>query len=291
MTGSRIEIDGVSKSYGEGPARREVLVDVNLEIRVGEFLAIVGFSGSGKTTLVSMIAGLTKPDTGTIRIDGRPVTGPGVDRGIVFQNYSLLPWMTVRKNVELSAKRKLGNAGREEVREYVERFVRTVGLGPAIDKYPRELSGGMRQRVAFARALALDPAVLLLDEPLSALDALTRARLQDELVKTWSESGKTVVMVTNDVDEALIVADRIVPLDPGPHATLGPAFPVDLDRPRDRSALNADERFVRLRNAVSGYLAEASRGAGSAAAAARIPELPDLAPAGDRRYAESRTGV
>jgi nitrate/nitrite transport system ATP-binding protein len=249
-----LELKGVSKAYGEASGRTAVLKDIDLTVAEGEFVAIVGFSGSGKTTLISTIAGLTMPDRGEVLLKGKPVTGPGPDRGVVFQSYSLMPWLTVYGNVALavdSAFKGLSRAARDErVRHYID----MVGLTPAIDRRPAELSGGMRQRVAVARALAMSPDILLLDEPLSALDALTRAKLQDEIERIWEDDRKTVILITNDVDEALLLADRIVPLKPGPDATFGPAFKVDLPRPRDRTAMNHDEAFKKLRGEVTQYL-------------------------------------
>jgi nitrate/nitrite transport system ATP-binding protein len=271
-----LEIKGLSKSYGEGARRTEVLADIDLDVAEGEFIAIVGFSGSGKTTLISAIAGLLRPDTGTISVRGKPIAGPGPDRGVVFQSYSLMPWLSVRANVALAVDavhRGLPKAEREAI---VRRYVDMVGLSHAIDRRPAELSGGMRQRVAVARALSTQPEILLLDEPLSALDALTRAKLQDELAEISQKERKTIVLITNDVDEAILLADRIVPLRPGPKATLGPSFDVRLARPRDRGELNSDAEFIRLRNEVTAYLmdAGAERGGGQET----VVSLPNVLP-------------
>ncbi|TWT70592.1 ABC transporter ATP-binding protein [Crateriforma conspicua] len=247
-------VRNVSKGYGSGATRVGVLNGINLNLREGEFLAVVGFSGSGKTTLAQLLAGLVKPDSGEITMDGEPVTGPGPERGLVFQNYSLLPWLTVRGNIALSVDRVFQSWSKTQRREHVDRFVELVGLTHAIHRRPHELSGGMRQRVSLARTLAMKPKVLLLDEPLSALDALTRSVMQDEILKIWQEEKQTCLMITNDVDEAILVADRIVPLNPGPDAGLGPAFTVGLERPRDKTELNHNERFKHLRNAVTNYL-------------------------------------
>jgi nitrate/nitrite transport system ATP-binding protein len=275
-----IEMRGVSKGYGEGQQRVEVLDSVDLSIGRGEFVAIVGFSGSGKTTLLALLAGLQRPDSGSIALNGRPITGAGPDRGVVFQNYSLLPWLSVYGNVALATDQVFARATREERDARVRRYVEMVGLLPAIDKKPLQLSGGMRQRVAVARALAADPEVLLLDEPLGALDALTRATLQGEIARIWAEERKTVLLVTNDVDEGILLADRIVPLTPGPRATLGPEFQVPLERPRRRAELNHDPRFRRIRNDVLGYLtAVRERTAAPGARCESAPELPDLRPA------------
>jgi nitrate/nitrite transport system ATP-binding protein len=245
-----LELKNVSKSYGAA----EVLGDVNLAIDEGEFVAIVGFSGSGKTTLIAAIAGLIAPDGGEIMLKGKPVLEAGPDRGVVFQSYSLMPWLTVFGNVALAvdalAKGKSAAERRAQTLEYIE----MVGLSHAADRRPAELSGGMRQRVAVARALAMNPEILLLDEPLSALDALTRAKLQDEIEAIWRRERKTVVLVTNDVDEALLLADRIIPLTPGPNATLGREFKVNIPRPRERTTLNHDPLYRHLRAEITQYL-------------------------------------
>ncbi|TJY58174.1 ATP-binding cassette domain-containing protein [Sinimarinibacterium sp. CAU 1509] len=254
----RLELRNVAKAYGAGTRRSEVLKNINLQIKEGEFVAIVGFSGSGKSTLISLIAGLIAPDQGEVLAGGKAVTGPGPDRGVVFQNYSLMPWMTVRENVALAVDQVFGAESRAQRAARVEKYVGMVGLTPAMAKRPAELSGGMRQRVAVARALAMSPDILLLDEPLSALDALTRAKLQDEIIQIWDQEKKTCVLITNDVDEGLIMADRIIPLNPGPGATFGPEFIVDLPRPRDRRAMNHDPAFIRLRKDVTQYLIDAA---------------------------------
>jgi nitrate/nitrite transport system ATP-binding protein len=252
--GAALELKGVGKSYGAGRGRAEVLANVNLTVGEGEFVAVVGYSGAGKTTLMNMIAGLLAPDAGAVLAGGKPVTGPGPDRGVVFQNYSLLPWLTAYENVLLAVDAVFPDWTADKKREHAERHLALVNLAKARDKRPSELSGGMRQRVSVARALAMDPKVLLMDEPLGALDALTRATLQDEIGKIWQADSKTVLLITNDVDEALLLADRIVPLSAGPAATLGPSIEVDIPRPRDRKAMNHDERFKRARNRVIEYL-------------------------------------
>jgi nitrate/nitrite transport system ATP-binding protein len=271
-----LELNDVAKGYGEGAARSEVLAGIDLAIDEGEVVAIVGFSGSGKTTLISTIAGLIQPDAGEVRFKGEKVTGAGHDRGVVFQSYSLMPWLSVRDNVALAVDAVFARETRAEKDARIGRYVEMVGLAHAVDRKPAELSDGMRQRVAVARALAMSPDILLLDEPLSALDALTRAKLQDEIEAIWSKEKKTVVLITNDVDEAILLADRIIPLTPGPKATLGPEFKVDLPRPRDRTAMNHDERFKRLRNEVTRYLMEV--GIENRADDADGPALPDVTP-------------
>ena len=246
-----LELKHVSKSYGSGTGVTHVLADLNLTIREGEFVAILGFSGSGKTTLISTIAGLVTPDTGEVLMRGKPVTAPGPDRGLVFQSYSLMPWLSVHGNIMLAVETVFPKASAAEREARVAKYIDMVGLSHARDRKPAELSGGMRQRVGIARALAMSPEVLLLDEPLSALDALTRAKLGEEIERIWEEDKKTVVLITNDVDEALLLADRVIPLTVGPGATLAKEFVIDLPRPRDRSASNHDPEFKRLRNEIT----------------------------------------
>jgi nitrate/nitrite transport system ATP-binding protein len=245
-----LELKAVCKSYGG----TSILNNINLSIKEGEFVAIVGFSGSGKTTLISTIAGLIQADSGEVLKQGAPITAPGPDRGVVFQNYSLMPWLTVFENVALAVDEIFKDWSAEQRRAHTEKYVRMVNLGAAMDKKPSELSGGMRQRVNVARALAANPDILLLDEPLSALDALTRGNLQDEILQIWAQEKKTVILITNDVDEAIYMADRVIPLNPGPDATFGPDFYINIERPRDRTALNHNAEFKRLRGEITRYL-------------------------------------
>jgi nitrate/nitrite transport system ATP-binding protein len=270
---AKLELKGVSKSFGEGAARREILSDINLTIEDREIVAIVGYSGVGKTTLISLIAGLVQPDKGTIELDGKPIRGPGRDRGVVFQNYALLPWLTAYQNVALSVDEAFPEVPADKRRQRVTETLALVNLSAAHDKRPRELSGGMRQRVAIARALAMDPEVLLLDEPFGALDALTRGTLQKEVENIFRREKKTMVMVTNDVEEAVLLADRIVPLSLGPSAKLGPEVQVALPRPRDKKELATCLDAKRLRVQVIDYLlgeAQAKREARSQAKTAKV---------------------
>ncbi|MCP9236569.1 ABC transporter ATP-binding protein [Lewinella sp. JB7] len=249
-----IEFRNVSQWYGEGESRTEVLSDINLSIAEGEFLAIVGFTGSGKTTLVNLMTGLLRPSSGQVLYRGQPIKGPAPERGIIFQNYSLLPWYTVYQNVALAVDQVYPDWSKDRREGHIRTFVEMVGLSHAIDKFPSELSGGMRQRVSIARVLATDPDLLLMDEPLGALDALTRGNLQDEILRIWSANRRTAVLITNDVDEGIFMADRILPLDPGPAAGLGPEFRIDLARPRDKTDLNHDPNFKRVRTEILNYL-------------------------------------
>jgi nitrate/nitrite transport system ATP-binding protein len=271
-----LELKNVSKSYGVGRQRTEVLSDINLSIEEGEFVAIVGFSGSGKTTLISAIAGLITPDHGEILLKGSAITGAGPDRGVVFQSYSLMPWLSVQGNVALAVDAVFADLTPAQREALVDKYIERVGLSHASDRRPAELSGGMRQRVAVARALATNPEILLLDEPLSALDALTRAKLQDEIEAIWRQQRKTVVLVTNDVDEALLLADRIIPLKPGPNATLAREFKVDIPRPRDRMALNHNKAYQQLRAEITQYLIDF--GAQRSASVAEGVQLPEVVP-------------
>ena len=245
-----LELKNVSKSFGNMP----VLKDVNLSIGKGEFVAIVGFSGAGKTTLISLMAGLLKPTSGSLKLNDQEITGPGPERGIVFQNYSLLPWLSVFENILLAVESVNPDWTAQQRNEHVEKYIAMVNLTPARNKKPGELSGGMRQRVSVARALAMEPEILLLDEPLSALDALTRATLQDEIASIRTKHQKTVVLITNDPDEGIYLADRIIPLTAGPGATLGPSFTVDIPHPRNRKAINHDAHFKQLRRDVTEFL-------------------------------------
>jgi nitrate/nitrite transport system ATP-binding protein len=249
-----LALHGVSKAFGAGPARRSVLSNLDFALGAGEFVAILGFSGTGKTTMLQVMAGLLAPDTGHVEMDGAPAREPGPDRALIFQSYALLPWATALENVQLAVDAVARGASRAERRERALHFLQLVGLEAASQRRPHELSGGMRQRVAVARALALEPRILLLDEPLSALDALTRASLQVEIARIWERDRTSAVLVTNDVDEALLLADRVLPLTP--RGSFGPAFPVALPRPRDRAALNHDPAFRKLRNEITAYLVE-----------------------------------
>ncbi|KPM48233.1 ABC transporter ATP-binding protein [Jiulongibacter sediminis] len=273
---SILSINNVSKSYGSGSSKVDVLKNINLEVENGEFLAIVGFSGSGKTTLMQMLAGLVQPDRGEIIFKGEKVTGPSAERGMIFQNYSLLPWLTVYENVALSVNAIYKDKSKVIKDRIIRESVEMVNLTPAINKKPKELSGGMRQRVSVARALAVDPELLLMDEPLSALDALTRGNLQDEILNIWSKNKRTAILITNDVDEGILMADRIIPLDPGPNATFGPEFKIDLERPRDKTAMNHDPRFKQIRNNIIEYLMDIGEGRKSTETEEFI--LPDLQP-------------
>ncbi len=257
-----LELNRVTKSYGPRPVLREV----SFTVEPGECVCIVGYSGSGKTTLINLIAGLTTPNAGDIIFDGRRLNGPALDRALIFQNYSLLPWLSAQRNVELAVAQCMPGASAADITERALRYLRMVKLEHALDRRPGELSGGMRQRVALARGLAMEPKILLLDEPLGALDALTRAELQDEFVRIQRQEKRSMLMITNDVDEAIMLADRIMPLSAGPGATLGQPVPVEVKRPCNRQQLNLDPAYQTARKAVLNYLlANGPRGVAKAA--------------------------
>ena len=236
-------------------ARFEALRDISLDVSRGEFVSLIGHSGCGKTTLLNLAAGLLRPTSGFLLLNNKEISGPGPERGVVFQNHSLLPWLTCAGNVHLAVERVFGE--REPKAELAERTraaLALVGLSQAAAKYPDEISGGMKQRVGIARALAMEPKVLLLDEPFGALDALTRAHLQDELMAIVAKTGSTVVMVTHDVDEAVLLSDRIVMMTNGPAATIGAILEVGLAKPRERLALATHPRYIQCRREVLEFL-------------------------------------
>jgi len=272
-----LSLRGVTKSYVDASGTRtEVLGGLDLDVADGEFVAVLGFSGSGKTTLVSAMAGLIDIDHGQILLRDQPIDGPGTDRGVVFQSYSLMPWLTVEGNIALAVDAVHNELSKADRKSLTDETIELVGLSHAADRTVAQLSGGMRQRVAVARALAGKPEILLMDEPLSALDALTRARLQDEIERIRSQDRRTMVLITNDVDEALLLADRVAVLERGPAAKIGRWFDVEFARPRDRTKLSSDLAYAAARNDIVAYLdsmnteAAATTGTGVA--------LPDVNP-------------
>ena len=272
-----LELENVNFGFGPASSRYEVFTGASLSVEQNEFVAVIGFSGSGKSTLISLLAGLEKPDSGQVRMKGGDIGEPGPDKGIMFQNYSLLPWLSVYGNIELAVKQVFPEMKSGERKDYIQRYIDMVSLTGSEWKLPGELSGGMRQRLSLARTLSMQPEVLLLDEPLSALDALTRSVLQDEIIRIWEEDRRTVVMITNDVDEAVIMADRIVPLTPGPSASFGREFEVGLARPRDRATLNFNPDFKALRNEVTKYMMQLNDEAKELSIVDELP-LPDIEP-------------
>ncbi|MBI5911553.1 MAG: ABC transporter ATP-binding protein [Betaproteobacteria bacterium] len=231
------------------------LADISLALDQGEFVSLIGHSGCGKSTLLNLVAGLIKPSSGAMILAGREIAGPGPDRGVVFQNHSLLPWLTCFDNVHLAVERVFGGGeSRADLKARTRRALELVHLGDAESKFPHEISGGMKQRVGIARALSMEPKMLLLDEPFGALDALTRAHLQDELLRIVAATGSTVFMVTHDVDEAVLLSDRVVMLTNGPAAGIGEILAIDLPRPRERLALASHPRYLQYRKAVLQFL-------------------------------------
>lgn len=250
-----VELTAVSKHFDTKKGRFQALADVNLSIARGEFVALIGHSGCGKSTVLNLIAGLLDANEGGLICNGREIDGPGPERAVVFQNHSLLPWMTCFGNVHLAVEKVFGaRENKAQLKARTEQALNMVGLSHAMHKHPNEISGGMKQRVGIARALAMEPKVLLMDEPFGALDALTRAHLQDELLRIVGQTQSTVVMVTHDVDEAVLLSDRIVMMTNGPAATVGEILAVDLPRPRDRLALANDPQYHGYRTAVLEFL-------------------------------------
>ncbi|KQP20928.1 ABC transporter ATP-binding protein [Pseudorhodoferax sp. Leaf265] len=250
-----IEIQGVEQAFSTPRGRFLALQGINLTVAKGEFVALIGHSGCGKSTLLNLIAGLTRPTQGTLLCANKEVAGPGPERAVVFQNHSLLPWLTCFENIHLGVERVFGaKETKAQLKERTEAALALVGLTPATHKRPGEISGGMKQRVGIARALAMEPKVLLMDEPFGALDALTRAKLQDELLTIVQKTQSTVVMVTHDVDEAVLLSDKIVMLTNGPAATIGEVLAVALPRPRNRVELAEDRDYVMYRKAVIDFL-------------------------------------
>jgi nitrate/nitrite transport system ATP-binding protein len=250
-----IRVENAEMVFETRKGRFHALHDINLSIRQGEFVSLIGHSGCGKSTLLNLIAGLLKPSAGVLLCDRREIAAPGPERAVVFQNHSLLPWLTCAENVHLAVERVF--AAREtkaQLKARTESALELVGMSHALTKRPHEISGGMKQRVGIARALAMEPKVLLLDEPFGALDALTRARLQDELLKIVARTRSTVVMVTHDVDEAVLLSDRVVMMTNGPAATIGQVMDVPLPRPRERVALAEDRAYVHCRKEVLDFL-------------------------------------
>ncbi len=250
-----VKVENVGMAFETKKGRFVALQDVNLQIRTGEVVSLIGHSGCGKSTLLNLIAGLTLPTSGVMLCNGREIAGPGPERAVVFQNHSLLPWLTCFENVYLAVERVFGTKeGKPKLKERTAAALEMVHMSHAAQKLPHEISGGMKQRIGIARAFAMEPKILLMDEPFGALDALTRASLQDELIGVMEKTGATVVMVTHDVDEAVLLSDRVVMMTNGPAATIGEILEVKLPKPRDRLALAHDTHFVECRGAILEFL-------------------------------------
>ncbi len=254
---AHLEISGVSIEFPTPNGPFQALDNVNLKIKKGEFISLIGHSGCGKSTVLNIVAGLYQATKGGVLLDSKVVTEPGPERAVVFQNHSLLPWLTTYQNVELAVKQVFkGKKSKAEMKEWIEHNLSLVHMSHALDKRPDEISGGMKQRVGIARALAMEPSVLLMDEPFGALDALTRAHLQDSLMEIQATLGNTVIMITHDVDEAVLLSDRIVMMTNGPSATVGEVLDIELERPRDRIALADHEKYNSYRQQVLSFLYE-----------------------------------
>ena len=260
MSNAYLSISRIDMTFARGGAVNHVLKGIDLEVARGEFISLIGHSGCGKSTVLNIVAGLLRATSGGVILDGREVNAPGPDRAVVFQNHSLLPWLTVRENVQLAVDKIFrGTRSVAQRRDWVLHNLDMVNMSHALDRLPSEISGGMKQRVGIARALAMEPKVLLLDEPFGALDALTRAHLQDEVIRIQAELGNTVLMITHDVDEAVLLSDRVVMMTNGPAATVGQIMRVDLERPRNRIALAEDPVYNHCRQEILAFLYEKQR--------------------------------
>ena len=259
MVKPHLELTQVGIDFPTPKGPFTALKDVNLKIKQGEFISLIGHSGCGKSTVLNIVAGLHQATSGGVILDRKEVTEPGPDRAVVFQNHSLLPWLSVFKNVELAVKQTRKGASKKDIKEWVAHNLELVHMTHAMDKLPSEISGGMKQRVGIARALAMEPKVLLMDEPFGALDALTRAHLQDSLMEIHGQLGNTVIMITHDVDEAVLLSDRIVMMTNGPEATVGEILDIELPRPRDRLVLADDKLYNHYRHEVLTFLYEKQR--------------------------------
>ena len=279
-----LKVEGLAKTY---PGSTEPVFDgVNFHVAQGEFVCIIGHSGCGKTTILNVLAGLESASTGNVFMDQREVAGPSLDRGVVFQGHALMPWLSVRKNIAFAVRSKWPDWSRAQVDAQVEKYVTLVGLNSAIDKKPSALSGGMKQRVGIARAFAIEPRMLLLDEPFGALDALTRGTIQDELLRICAQTHQTVFMITHDVDEAILLADRIMLMSNGPQARVAEIVKNTMSRDRQRASLHHDPQYYRIRNHLVDFLVARSKDLSHGRAPAQPVEVsPGLDPADEPRPA------
>jgi nitrate/nitrite transport system ATP-binding protein len=274
MTNAFLKVENLSKKFNSTP----VFENINFSLSKGEFVCIIGHSGCGKSTILNTLAGLDTASSGTIFMDGREIAGPGLERGVVFQSHALMPWLTVLENITFAVKSKWPQWSRQQIEEHANTYIDLVGLAHASLKKPHELSGGMKQRVGIARAFSIQPKMLLLDEPFGALDALTRGVIQDELIKIWSATRQTVFMITHDIDEAILLADRIFLMTNGPYAQLAEIVDVPLERPRSRSDINLMPAYYPVRNYLLDFLIKRSeaRPASATASPTKIVTFPAL---------------
>lgn len=250
-----LQLDRIHKTFQlPGGKEYKAVTNVSIDIKKNEIISIIGHSGCGKSTLLNMIAGLDAQSQGNIILNNKEITGPGPERAVVFQNHSLLPWLTVYQNIEMAVKKVMPNLSKTELKVRVEKFVSMVNLDHAKDKFPGEISGGMKQRVGIARALSIKPEVLLMDEPFGALDSLTRANLQEHLMRIQESVQNTVIIITHDIDEAVLLSDRVIMMTNGPEATIGEVLEINLERPRDRVALQSSPEYIRCREAILDFL-------------------------------------
>lgn len=254
MASHLLSIENLAKHFPSKTGDMVVFEDVNITIDKGEFVCIIGHSGCGKSTILNVLAGLDSATKGAVIMDGKEVAGPSLERGVVFQNYSLLPWLSALQNVSFGVRARWRDWTKEKVTAHSKQFLEMVGLGESLHKKPAQLSGGMRQRVSIARAFATNPKLLLLDEPFGALDALTRGVIQDELLKIWSETHQTVFMITHDVDEAILLSDRILLMTNGPQARVAESVKINLPRPRDRASILNQPGYYQIRNHLVHFL-------------------------------------
>ncbi|MBD1387909.1 ABC transporter ATP-binding protein [Neiella sp. HB171785] len=255
-----VSVEGLSKAYPSPNKGPDLVVfkDVNIALEKGEFVCIIGHSGCGKSTILNVLAGLDEASSGGVIMEGKEVAGPSLDRGVVFQNYSLMPWLSALQNVNFGVRARFPSWSAEQVEAHSKKYLEMVGLSTTMDRKPSQLSGGMRQRVSIARAFATQPKLLLLDEPFGALDALTRGIIQDELIKIWSESQQTVFMITHDVDEAILLADRVLLMTNGPEAKIAESVTINLPRPRQRSNIIEHPGYYKIRNHLVDFLVNRS---------------------------------
>lgn len=258
MSDTFVSIEQLSKQYPSKEGLLTVFEDVNIGIEKGEFICIIGHSGCGKSTILNVLAGLEEASHGAVIMDGKEVSGPSLDRGVVFQNYSLLPWLSALQNVCFGVKARNNHWSKQKVEAHASKYLSMVGLSHSLHKKPSQLSGGMRQRVSIARAFATNPKLLLLDEPFGALDALTRGVIQDELLKIWAETQQTVFMITHDVDEAILLADRVLLMSNGPNACVAESVKINIPRPRNRGSIVEDPGYYKIRNYLVDFLVNRS---------------------------------